>query len=69
MDRLADDPTLEIERGGETLTFRAAKDPDNHARYHALRQAKYGWPTTSSPRPPVARTSATASRCGSTPAS
>ena len=43
MHRLAQDPTLEIERGGETISFRAAEDPASHARYHALRQAKYGW--------------------------
>ncbi len=40
---LGEGSTLTIERNGESAVYAASRDPDGHARYHELRQAKYGW--------------------------
>ena len=41
--RLAEDPTLTLERDGTAAVYQATPDPAAHARYHELRRAKYGW--------------------------
>ena len=41
--RLTENATLELERDGTAAAYRATPDPAAHARYHELRQAKYGW--------------------------
>lgn len=40
-----ENPTLELERGGETLRYRAQPDPSvpGHTRIRSLMAAKYGW--------------------------
>jgi hypothetical protein len=40
---LADDPMIILERRGEATRYHASADPEAHARYHALREAKYGF--------------------------
>jgi hypothetical protein len=35
-------PIVEVERGGETRRYRAAPDPEAHARVHQLLREKYG---------------------------
>lgn len=40
---LGEGATLRIERDGTTAEYRASTDPASHARYHELRQEKYGW--------------------------
>ncbi len=40
--RLAEDATITLERDGAAAVYRAVPDPTAHARYHELRQAKYG---------------------------
>ena len=43
ISQLAADPDVTIVRDGRSATYQAAPDPANHARYHQLREAKYGW--------------------------
>ena len=43
LQRLAEDATITLERDGSARVYRAVPDPMAHARYHELRQAKYGW--------------------------
>ena len=40
--KLADDPSLTIERDGVARAYRASADPDSCAVYNRLRDAKYG---------------------------
>lgn len=43
LEQLGDGAAITLERGGVAAVYRAVPDPASHARYHALRRAKYGW--------------------------
>ena len=60
--KLATEPSLTIERGGEVHEYRAIADPGSHARYHRLRDEKYGWAESY-----IALASSDAQSCEGTP--
>jgi hypothetical protein len=62
MQRLADDASVTLERGGAAGVYRAVPDPGAHARYHELRQAKYTWADSF-----IAAATGTSSECAGVP--
>ena len=43
MNHLQTSSELVLDRGGETISYEGALDPDSHDLYHDLRRKKYGW--------------------------
>ena len=43
MEELLSSEEVVLQRGGQTITYEGALDPDSHDLYHDLRRQKYSW--------------------------